>query len=59
MDKQELLKFFRDIIIIVALLFALKMIIESNFVLNSIKIESKVFNIEVFGHEKSVQPYHK
>ena len=59
MDKKELLRFFKVVFIVSAILFGLKMIIDSGFILNNIKIESKVFNIEVSGHEKSVQPYHK
>lgn len=57
MDTKELLKFFRCVIIVIAILIGMKMIIDSGFMLNSLKIESEKFNIEVSGHEKSVQPY--
>lgn len=56
MDTKELLKFFRYVIIVVAILIGMKMIIDSGFMLNSVKIESEKFNIEVSGYEKSVQP---
>ena len=59
MDMKELLKFFKCIIIIIAILVGMKMIIDSGFILHSLKIESAKFNIEVSGHEKSVQPNQK
>ena len=56
MDTKELLKFFKCVIIIIAILIGLKMIIDSGFMLNSLKIECEKFNIEVSGQEKNTQP---
>lgn len=56
MDTKELLKFFRCVIIVIAILVGMKMIIDSGFMLHSLKIESEKFNIEVSGQEKNTQP---
>lgn len=59
MDIKELLKFFRYVIVVIAILIGMKMVIDSGFMLNSLKFESEKFNIEVSGYEKSVQPDQK
>lgn len=59
MDTKELFDFFKYVITILAIVIIVKMIIDSGFMLNKLKIESEKFNIEVSGHEKSVQPHHE
>lgn len=56
MDIKELLDFFKYVITIIAIVIVVRMVIDSGFKLNKFKINSEKFNIEVSGHEKSVQP---
>lgn len=56
MDTKELLDFLKYVITVIAILIVIRMIIDSGFKLNKFKISSEKFNIEVSGHEKSVQP---
>lgn len=56
MDIKEILDFFKYVITVVAIVIIVAMFIESGFKLYHLKIGSEKFNIEVSGHEKSVQP---
>lgn len=56
MDMKELFKFIKYLVATAAILVVVWMVINSGFMLNSIKIETEKFNIEVLGHEKSTKP---
>lgn len=56
MDTKELLDFLKYVITVIAIVIVIRMVIDSGFKLNKFKIGSEKFNIEVSGHEKSVQP---
>ena len=52
-------KLCRLIIISLFILTLVTILIKAGFMPYNIKVTSPTFKIEVSGHEKSVQPYHK
>lgn len=59
MDWKELFKFLKHIIVVAAIVFTVYMVVDSGFMLNSLKVDYKGFKIEVSGHEKNTQPDQK
>ena len=56
MNLKELFKLIKYLAAIVAILAIVWMVVNSGFMLTSVKIETEKFNIEVLGNEKSTEP---
>ena len=56
MNLKELFKLIKYLAAIGAILAIVWMVVNSGFMLTSVKIETEKFNIEVLGNEKSTEP---
>ena len=56
MNLKELFKLIKYLAAIGAILAIVWMVVNSGFMLTSVKIETEKFNIEVLGNDKSTEP---